>query len=228
LKVRGVNQKVRLKIGHLRKRAPLFAGFPLAGLISGLLGLGVDYVRHPPLGDVVALLVPGTLFGLGLSLCLWIVAGVRSVWRIIGVVCISQVAFPLSGLAALLAFEHFTFALDHLRTRTTPVGAETYFAGGFTGSFIVMVGMLMLVPMRPGIAMTLGAVFGGSIFGGLLAIAGEAATSLIRREYTHIPHPVWQFFGPNGVLLLIWQTGMGFLLSVVLGSKQLRCPKFSD
>jgi hypothetical protein len=96
----------------------------LAGLLVGLLIFWAS-LSHL-VSDSVALFLPGITFGVGIAVCLRLFLGLRTIWKIAVFVAASLAANWLSVLAAFFAYKHLTFPLDAFRTRTSPVGPETY------------------------------------------------------------------------------------------------------
>ncbi|SRR5229473_4028280 len=186
----------------------------LAGLSSGLLVSCVNL--GPILGDRASLFLPGITFGIGNALCLRVFLGLRSIWKIAVFIAASASASYLSVLAAFFAHEHLSWRLDAFRQQTSPVGPETLFAGGFTGAFVILLAALLVVPTRKPIGKTLLAVFGGSLVGGLLGIAGKTAGAFVDRVQPQLLHFIWRDGGDDTLLIVLWPAGMSLLLSLML------------
>jgi hypothetical protein len=191
-----------------------FLGFPLAGLVSALLPVFFNFSRV--FGDTVSQVLMGGMFGAFNGLCCYWFMGLRSIWRIAGFIIASIVAYDASIVAAFWAHRNLTFVLDKFRTRSSPIGAETLFVGGFTGAFIILLAALLLLSPRQKIASVLRKGFLGAVIGGFLGIVGHAAGPLVYRLRLLLP-PMGLHGGDFDISLAVfWQTGMAFVLALIL------------
>jgi hypothetical protein len=191
-----------------------FLGFPLAGLISALLPVFFNFSRV--FGDTLSQILVGGMFGAFSGLCCYWFMGLRSIWRIAGFIIASIAAYYASIIAAFWAHRNLIFLLDEFRTRTSPIGAETFFVGGFTGAFTIFVAALVLLSPRQKIVSILWKGFLGAVAGGFLGVAGHAAGSLVYRLRLLLP-PMGLHGGDFDIsLAVVWQTGMALMLAFIL------------
>jgi hypothetical protein len=122
----------------------------------------------------------------------------------------------ISIIAAFWAHRNLIFLLDEFRTRTSPIGAETFFVGGFTGAFIILLAALLLLSPRQKIASILRKGFLGAVVGGFLGVVGDAAGPLVYRLRLLL-HPMGLHGGDSDIsLAVLWQTGMALVLALIL------------
>jgi len=170
--------------------------------------------------DLIALLLPGLTFGLGNGVYLHVFMGLRSIWKLVIFIAASVAASYLSVIIAFLVHVHLTLWLDAFRVRTSPIGPETYFAGGMVGAFVILLTALLVIPNQRKSWIKLLAAFCGSLVGGVLALAGDAVEGLLRSVPPHLLEFIWRAGGTDIVLIGIWQVGMGFVLSFMFWIQQ--------
>ena len=117
----------------------LLLGF--AGFLSALLA-----VCAPPLPEVIRDLLPGTLFGLNLSVCLWLRKILRSFWKTLIIVAASSIALYCSALAGA-GIEYFSPwpSAPEAGKGFSNLSATALFVGGTLGVFLFLATVLLLV-----------------------------------------------------------------------------------
>ncbi len=200
-----------------------FLLLPLAGLFSGLLTLwGLPYtgtLGNDPLN--------GLAFGLVIGACLWATRR-WSLWKAVIFLIFSTAAYFLAVKAALYLPELGLVAWIRFTGKPTS-GLDFYhpyrfFAGGFVGAFVLFIAIGFLLLRRKGFWRATATCLLWSVAGGLLAVLGRAlGPSLgaflfsifqrmghIRAGDKAVPFPL--FYSTY----VVWQTGMAFLMALVL------------
>lgn len=172
------------------------------------------------------LLVPGVLFGATLSVCLWFFTGLRSLWKLILLAAASLLAFPISG-ATCIYLEYFSPWPFHTPgTDFAHISNASLFAGGALGAFLLLVALFRVVGSEQPMTKVLFRALCWSLLGGGLGVAGHGlgpwvGTALWPLEPNFSPNDTLEtavLQGRTGIdsLLLVWQTGMGFVLGIAL------------
>jgi hypothetical protein len=202
-----------------RKTRLALVGFPIAGLISGLLTLRIDHhaVGNPSFLD-------GGIFGLLIGACLGAFLHLRSIWKIGVFILVSILAYYVS---------YFSAGLSHLylfyRLRTEPAFLPEAFVGGFLGAFfIVMTALILLCPTQKWKQSFIKSIL-WAFFGGILGVLGSAAAPLlgvVRPHWALVP--VYRS-DPDVSLILVWQVGVAFLLALIFWIENNRLgPSLAD
>jgi len=180
-----------------------FAGFPLAGMASALVTICLrPHLLHhrDPLGSGA--------FGVLMAASFWIFLGLRSIWRTAAFIAASIAAAYLAALSAILATGRLF--------QPGPPYEPAAFVGGLVGAFAILVTALFLLSPRPGVRPVLIKAAFWSLAGGLLGVAGQACGDLFGRIRPRLVFVPAQEPNSDISLILVWQTGMGFVIAMVL------------
>lgn len=188
---------VAVAMNKVLKLCLLLATFAAAGLASAFAGR-VRFASH--LG-VTFFLLMGALFGLSVTICLWIFFGLRSIWKSLAFVSVSAAACLVSVLVA--AFTHQ--ATRNMSWAGHVVLWHAYFAGGFAGAFIILAAAFLLLFPDLNIGWVLLKAVSGALVGGVLGIAGYSM-----RE---------------SLLPILWQPSMALVLALMLWFEE-ELPRF--
>jgi hypothetical protein len=167
-------------------------------------------------------LLPGTLFGASMSVCLALFGSLRSAWRAIILIVASTFAYYVSVEAAFAAELYAPFPQPH---RAGAVSEGTLFVGGFAGMFLLLCMVSLLVdPKGRWTRRFVNAVFWSPV-GGVLAVLGwELGSSLgislwlvarsmgLTSPTETIQNALNGETSHQDSLWVVWQTGVGFLL----------------
>jgi hypothetical protein len=179
--------------------------FGIAGVVSGILTL------HPPIPREflsVSGIYVGAIFGVVLSICLWVFHSPRSVGRSLAIVMSSTIAYIAAEFSTIWADQWVPALFNDARTGDPP--SYVMFVGGVVGAFIISATVLLLyrdegTKLGKGILIcTLG--------GGALGVLGYSLGLLFSSQ-----DPSQRGDMPWTIpLFAIWQAGMGCLLETVL------------
>jgi hypothetical protein len=140
----------------------------LAGFFSALLT-----VCAPPMPEGIPYLLPGTLFGVSLSLCLWSRKILRSFWKTLIIVAASSIALFCSALTCV-GIEYFSplSSVHDPGKRFSEFSATALLVGGTLGEFLFLATVLLLVGSGiPWTRVLFRALFWSPV-GGVLGIVG--------------------------------------------------------
>jgi hypothetical protein len=206
----------------------LLLGF--AGFFSALLT-----VCAPPMPQGIRDLLPGTLFGVSLSLCLWGRNMLRSVWKTLIIVAGSSIVLFCSALAGA-GIEYFSpwSPIRDPGKGFSELSAAALFVGGTIGAFLLLTTVLLLVGSRIPLARVLFRALCWSPVGGLLGVVGWNLGPSLGAVLWSLQHTLGLSGSNDGLdaalaqgragvdsLLLVWQTGMGLLIGLLLASDSL-------
>ena len=196
-----------------RKRRWLFIAFPVAGLLSALVTLCFSLGRFP--GDAASATLASGVFGALNAACMYWFFGLRSTWKIMAFIGVCVAALYISALAAGAA--HHNLALfEGFRTQDSVIDPETFFVGGFVGAFLIfMAALFLMFPVRSFLSTCFKAL-GGGLLGGLLGLLGQAGGGLVYGVRSHLPVRVFCGSDFDVSLVVVWQTGVAFILALVL------------
>ena len=197
----------------------LLLGF--AGFCSALLT-----VCTPPLPEVIRYLLPGTLFGVSLSLRLWLRKIQRSFWKTVIIVAASSMALFSSVLAGG-GIEYFSplSPVHDPGKGFSEVSAVALFVGGTMGAFLFLAPILLLARSEVPWTSALLRALCWSPVGGVLGIIGwnlgpwlgaflwpmqDALGVTVSND--RFAYALAQGRAGINSLLLVWQTGVGLLL----------------
>jgi len=169
-----------------------FVGFPIAGLLSGLLFVGFSrYFDFSWFSTSLAAAVFGTLN----AFCMYYFFSLYSGFRRLLFVFVAESVFAWVS-SVWVATIIYLLTPDNHPPKSNIHDPSALFSGGFVGAFILLGGALRL--MFPSIKLSRAAVtsFSGALIGGLLGICRSS--------------DVWG--------IVIWQTGMSFILCLGLWS----------
>lgn len=213
----------------------LVVALGFAGLISALL-----VICAPSGNDMLGYFFPGTLFGATLSACLWLCRVVRVLWKLAAITLLSSIALPIS---ILISTYLEVFSPWPLHTPGTPIAdtsSVALFAGGVSGSFLLLATLLLIVGSERRVKKALFRALCWSLLGGVLGVIGwnlgpwlgNALWSLqhslnLTQLGDKLEYAVVQGRTNIKSMLLVWQTGMGLLLGIALRNslKEARVPE---
>jgi hypothetical protein len=202
----------------------------LAGFFSALLT-----VCAPPLPEVIRYLLPGTLFGVSLSLCLWSRKILRSFWKTLIIVAASSIALFCSVLAGA-GMEYFSLwaPVPDPAKGFSQLSATALLVGGTLGAFMFLATVLLLVRSAIPWTRVLFDALGWSPVGGVLGMAGWNLgpwlgavlwtlqnTLGLTRSHDIFADAIRRGDAGMNSLMLVWQTGMGLLIGLLLASDSL-------
>jgi hypothetical protein len=183
-----------------RKLFLCLGAFALAGLLSAIVDWGYDKLPFPK--GFGSFLLLGAIFGFTIAFCLWIFFKLRSLWKTLVFIAASASACLLSFFAAGFTYEN-TLGASWLRDQAGHLYmAHVFFAGGFTGAYIILVTSLFLLGAKLNVGPLLIKAACWSLPGGLLGVMGETVGER------------W--------LALVWQTGMALVLALMLFFEEYR------
>lgn len=172
------------------------------------------------------LLVPGALFGATLSVCLWFFTGVRPLWKLIVIAAASLLAFPISAATCIYLEDFSPWPFHTPGTNFANISNASLFAGGAVGAFLLLAAVFLVVDSEQPMTKVLFRALCWSLLGGGLGVVGHKlgpwlGTALWPLEPTFSPNDTLEtavLQGRAGIdsLLLVWQTGMGFVLGIAL------------
>jgi hypothetical protein len=211
-----------------QKIAPvLLLGF--AGFFSALLT-----VCAPPLPEVIRYLLPSTLFGVSLSLCLWSRKILSSFWKTLILAATSSIVLFCSVLACV-GIEYFSpwSSVHDPGKGFSQLSATALFVGGTLGAFLLLAAVLFLA--RSGITWEralLRALYWSPV-GGVLGIVGwnlgpSLGAILWTLQHTlgvtgsndRLEYALAQGRAGTDSLLLVWQTAVGLVVALALSGQQ--------
>jgi hypothetical protein len=205
----------------------LLLGF--AGFFSALLA-----ICAPPMPEVIRYLLPGTLFGVSLSLCLWSLKILRSFWKTLIILAVSSIVLFCSALAGA-GIEYFSpwSSVHDPGKGFSELSATALFVSGTLGAFLFLSTVLLLV--RSGIRWTrvLSRALCWSPVGGVLGIVGWSLGPSLGAVLWSLKHSLG-LTGSNdrfayaiaqggaGIdsLMVVWQTGVGLVIALALAGQQ--------
>ena len=197
----------------------LIVVFGVAGFVSALL------VISARLTNILGYFVPGALLGAALSACLWFCGAIRPLWKLLFITAVSAISLPISGLIGAY-LEYFSpFPLHTVGTGFANVSNTSLFAGGAVGAFLLLTAVFTAGSEEP-MAKVLFRALCWSLAGGVLAVVGWhlgpwLGAALWYDVSPTLPNDTLEtaaLQGRTGIdsLLLVWQTGMGFVLGIAL------------
>jgi hypothetical protein len=205
-----------MKSANLRAAFSLLA-LPLAGMTGALVTMSasIRVLRFiwNPYGSLV--------FGIAIAGCLWLFLGLRSNGKTLIFVLASIASAYLAGLSAV-------FVTGNL---FPPKDARVFFTGGYVGAFVVVSAALFLLSANAKIFRVLMQAACWSVVGGALAVIGQNSGSWFGRirsyfVFMHLDPRKANLFAarPNSdlALMLVWQTGMGLVIALVLWMERRR------
>jgi hypothetical protein len=196
-----------------QKRRWLFIAFPVAGLLSAVVTLCFSSGRLP--GDAASAALASGVFGALNAVCLYWFFGLRSAWKSVAFIIVCMAALFASALAAGWA-HHNLAVFQAFRTQESVIDPETFFVGGFVGAFLIVMAALFLVfPVRSFLSTCFKAL-GGGLLGGLLGLLGQAGGGLVYRVRSQLPVRVFCGSDFDVSLVVVWQTGVAFILALIL------------
>jgi hypothetical protein len=193
-----------------QKRGWSFLAFPFAGLLSALVTL---CFRLP--GDAAAAALASGVFGALNAACMYWFFGLRSTRKMTVFIVVCIAGLYISALAAAQAHQNLAL-FQAFRARESVIDPESFFVGGFVGAFLILVAALFLVfPARNFLRSCFKALAGG-LFGGMLGLLGQAGAEFVYRVRSHLPVETLCASDFDVSLVVVWQTGVAFMLAVVL------------
>lgn len=201
----------------------------LAGLLSGLLTIAVSYTnpRYPSqflLGAPSGVLIASCLAALGI---------LRDSGRIIRLILVATVAYFLSFFVAFF-FQGAFLSIFMTYSEKLAISPIALFVGGVAGAFI-LIGEVVFLPRIQPKSRALQLALLWSLLGGALAVGGAAlgpslGAALLRfvhslglASLTKLPEDALNSADQTRLLFslyLVWQTGMGFVLGLLLDCYQ--------
>jgi hypothetical protein len=179
--------------------------FGCAGVLSGILTLYPPVPRDFPSesGNYV-----GAVFGVILSICLWVFHRQRSVGRSLAIVVSSTIAYIAAEFATIWAYEWMPSLFHETRSADPP--SYVMFVGGVVGALIISATVLLLyrdedTKLGKGILIC---TLGGGVLGVLAYSLGSLFASQDSSRHGDIPGMI--------PLFIIWQAGVACLLEAVL------------
>jgi hypothetical protein len=216
-----------------------------AGLVAGLLA-GLLTIVVPPfvlrlgspfyLGALFGIFV-GDIFGAVISVYFWIFPRCRSVAKLIEFTLASTFAYIVALYVTMFSSEFIGFSSNTSASagslKTAPIGA--LFLGGASGAFIVLIAALLLFSSRPDPWRVVSRALQWSFVGGVLGMLGWASgpflgqvvlSALGQRAVLSLPGDAGTDYYYS--LYLVWQTGMGLVLGILLAQEAVQVTSFSD
>ena len=184
--------------------------FPLVGLASAFLAIRTKWTQvglYNFLGSIG--------FGFLMSICFWIFAGLRSLWRTVAFILISNWAAVLAFfLSAFLATSSVGHNLGY-----PPKYLLDKCVGGYAGAFVLISAMLLLLARDVRVLMTI-------LKSAAWAVSGTIFAA-IATELTDQFYPIRQALDIHQTeediaLMIVWQTGMALILALVLWAESTR------
>jgi hypothetical protein len=216
-----------------------------AGLVAGLLA-GLLTIVVPPfvwrlgspfyLGALFGIFV-GDIFGAVISVYFWVFLRTRSVAKLIEFILASTFAYIVALYATMFSSEFIGFS-SHTSANagsleTPPIGA--FFLGGASGAFILLIAALLLFSSRVDPWRVVLRALLWSIVGGVLGVLGWASGPFLGQAVLSAlgQRAVLSSPGDAGTgyyysLYLVWQTGMGLVLGILLAQEAVQVTSFPD
>lgn len=201
-------------------------GLGVAEFFSALLVI----CALPDFGTL-GVVLPGTLLGATLSLCLWFYGVVRSASKLL-VITVASVVISVISVLSGIVLEFFSPLPFHtLGTPLPNYSNTTMFATGTIGAFLFLALVFIVVSSEQPVTKAVFRALCWSLTGGVLGVAGWNLRALLGptlwslRYDLNLTSPgdkleyaVLQ--GRTGIasVMLVWQTGMGFLLGIALSN----------
>lgn len=163
----------------------------------------------------------GDLFGLVLAIYMWLSVPGRPVWRAIGFVSASTLAYPLAGLAGFFSAGLISRVGD-VALQSAP--AFSFFVGGAAGGFIVLLAALLMFSSETKVSRIFLQTLQWSMVAGVLGLVGSYLGPTLGGWSGSVVHG-WHFLSfPRNTpdaentysLFLVWQSGMGAVLGNLL------------
>jgi hypothetical protein len=179
--------------------------FGCAGALSGILTL-----RPPVPGEFLSEsgIYVGAVFGVILSICLWVFHSPRSIGRSLAIVMSSTIAYIAAQFSTIWAYEWMPSLFNETRSGDPP--SYVMFVGGVVGALMISATVLLLyrdegTKVGKGILIC---TLGGGVLGVLGYSLGFLFASQDPSQHRDMPGMI--------PLFVMWQAGMGCLLEVAL------------
>jgi len=188
-----------------------------------LMGLGSGLITLPAAAGLGGFVVMGLPFAAAVTCSLAITGIVREVWKGMFVLIAISAAFYASLWLTVFVELSLPWKNWGDMGASPNVSPVSLFAGGMTGGFLVMaIVFLVAYPEMHQSTRILKAVC-WSVIPGVLTIIGWSLGSmglLVPRQHTGEGNDTANWYS----LIILWQSGMGLLLGILLRSSQERFP----
>jgi hypothetical protein len=173
----------------------------------------------------------GPLFGLAISLSLWLHKILRSIWKLLGVIVASTLADFAAGLAGYMVFlspvSQSRFSLGFNRFDSLGDDAASLIAGGFIGGAILFPALWFLLVVHQNWRRFFLALLICPLTGSSLAILSWALAPSLGAALWHVLNLFHldestaeiaqrSHYAAFYSLYVVWQSGMAVLLGVLL------------
>jgi hypothetical protein len=173
----------------------------LAGLASALVTIVAEavisrFIPADPIRDILSDFLVGLNFGAAIAACLVIRRKVRSIWKILSLLMASIAAYDIAVKVTIAFFDIYPRSAGS-SSESLDIPTSVFFPGGFCGSLIIFLAIVLLSNRGPVGWRLWGRVALFSAVGGLLGMLGWILTSTLGRAL---------LFAECGLHLLPWQT----------------------
>ncbi len=214
------------------KRVTLAVTGLATGFIAALLTVSVPWL----IGQVNLPIVIftgnfiGDIFGIVIAVYFWVFLSQKSVWRLLGFVLASAVAYIAAEFTTIYSAMVMPHSVGGPWASTgTDVSVGGFLIGGAVGGFIVSLAAVLCFSeetdrSRTNLTVLIGSV-AGAILGGLGWAAGPALGYPILHVIGETPNPYTNAQAACSYsLFMVWQTGMGFTIGWLFSPQPVEMP----